>query len=118
MALDIGTVTNAVSASTAQGPALSTSNVAAPAVTPDQTPNSAANVVAAANTFDATQKIYLDYSSGKIVTEFLSGNGGLQSQFPSRVVIAYLQAGLTAEGFSKNVASASNSPSNTVTTTV
>ena len=36
-----------------------------------------------------------------VITEFLSSNGQVQSQIPSAAVVAYLRAGLTADGQNK-----------------
>lgn len=39
--------------------------------------------------------------AGTVVTQYLSNAGHVVSQFPSTAAVAYLQEGLTAQGFSK-----------------
>lgn len=45
-------------------------------------------------------RIVVDPLAGPI-TEFLTTSGQVQAQIPSAAVVAYLRAGLTAEGFAK-----------------
>ena len=44
----------------------------------------------------------VDAASGAIITQFLSSSGDLQLQTPSAAAVAYLRAGLTKSGESKN----------------
>ena len=43
-----------------------------------------------------------DVTSGAVITQFLNNSGQVQSQFPSSVAVAYLRAGLTADGRSRH----------------
>ncbi len=45
-------------------------------------------------------RIVVDPRAG-VITEFLSSNGEIQAQIPSTTVVAYLRAGLNADGLSK-----------------
>lgn len=47
-----------------------------------------------------TSKTYVDPLAG-VITEYLNGNGSIQSEIPSATVVAYLKAGLTAQGYPK-----------------
>jgi hypothetical protein len=43
-----------------------------------------------------------DPLSGVVITQFLNPSGLVASQVPSRAVVAYLQNGLTPDGFAKS----------------
>jgi hypothetical protein len=42
-----------------------------------------------------------DPLSGVVITQYFDNTGNVVSQVPTQAVVAYLQIGLTAEGFSK-----------------
>jgi hypothetical protein len=48
-------------------------------------------------------RIVVDPLAG-VITQFLSQTGQVESQIPSTTVVAYLRAGLEADGQSKNIA--------------
>ena len=66
-------------------------------VSPAASPSfsSVANSVAPATTT-------VDPTSGTVVTAYLNNSGDIQSQVPSSVALAYLRAGLTADGRSRH----------------
>jgi hypothetical protein len=87
---------------------------------------SALTNVASPKTFVQSQTVSIspriidNASAGVIVTEYLDSSGKVVSQNPSSTVIAYLRAGLTAQGLSKHpfVSPEASTGSNTSTGTV
>lgn len=49
------------------------------------------------------QRLVVDPQAG-VITEYLTTRGDVQAQIPSSVVVAYLRAGLTADGLSQEQA--------------
>ena len=46
-------------------------------------------------------RVLPDPLSGVVITQYFDNTGNVVSQVPTQTVVAYLQIGLTAEGFSK-----------------
>jgi hypothetical protein len=44
-------------------------------------------------------RLFADPLSGTVITQLLDNRGKIVSQFPTTAVVAYLQQGLTPEGF-------------------
>jgi len=82
------TVANISSSLTAQAPVVSAAatSVAASPAAPSYTPPS---------------RILADPLSGVVIAQVLNASGAIVSQVPARSVIAYLQEGLTSDGFPK-----------------
>jgi hypothetical protein len=88
--------------------------ISAVAGTPAQkSSGSAGNTEAPAKKPDAPEPVYtapinprlrFDAPSGVVVTEFLKNGKDVQSQVPSAAALAYLRAGLQADGLSKSEA--------------
>lgn len=60
-------------------------------------------------------RIIIDPVAG-VITEYLDQKGDVQDQSPSSSVVAYLRAGLTAQGFSKPAAAVATTASTTGST--
>lgn len=43
-------------------------------------------------------RLRTDYATGTVVTEYVGSNGDISQQFPSAAALAYLRAGLSAQG--------------------
>ncbi len=79
------------------------SPVAASSSTSAQTSSASAQVAAqSSSSSNATisPRITVDPSAGVII-QYLGSNGQVQNQIPSETVVAYLKAGLTADGLQK-----------------
>src|SRR5579871_1521720 len=98
------TLSNATGAVTAN---LAASAVAPlPASLPPPPPVSSAAIVSSASGATgqiAASRAVIDPSAG-VVLQYLNNDGTLQSQSPSSAAVAYLRAGLTADGLSKQTA--------------
>ena len=46
-------------------------------------------------------RLLSDPLSGTVITQYFDNSGNVVTQSPTRAVVAYLQIGLTADGFSK-----------------
>lgn len=85
-------------------------NISAIAGSSAQKPSSGATTEASAKKSDAPTPVYtapinprlrFDAPAGVVVTEFLKDGKDVQSQVPSAAALAYLRAGLQADGLSK-----------------
>jgi hypothetical protein len=86
-------------------------NISATAGTPAQKPSApAGHTEAPAKQAEASApvttpinpRLRFDAPSGVVVTEFLKNGKDVQSQVPSAAALAYLRAGLQADGLSKS----------------
>jgi hypothetical protein len=75
--------------------AASTQNSAATYVQATQAASSSAN-----STAPISPRIVVDPLAG-VITQFLTSTGGIEAQIPSQAVVAYLRAGLEADGTSR-----------------
>lgn len=69
-------------------------------VTATATSSTQASSTSSATTGSFSSKLIVDPLAG-VITEFLDGQGNIRNEIPSTTVIAYLKAGLTAQGYSK-----------------
>ncbi len=61
-------------------------------------------------------RLVSDPSAGVII-QYLNSDGTVQSQIPSTAVVAYLRAGLTAQGLSRQPANGATDPNSAVAST-
>jgi hypothetical protein len=80
------------SAVTAQAPVLSSAQISGGS-------NAALTAAAQNQPVTTPSRVIADPLSGTVITQILDNNGQIASQFPTRAVVAYLQEGLTSEGF-------------------
>jgi hypothetical protein len=81
-----------------------TQSATAPVAPPVATSAPAATAVPLApQVLSPTQRIVFDPQAG-LIDQYLNSKGNLESQIPSSVVVAYLRAGLTADGLTKQQA--------------
>jgi hypothetical protein len=83
----------------------STQAAVAPAATVNTGAQATSSVTQAAQTTAASisPRIIDDPTAG-VITQYLNSSGKVALQFPSTTVVAYLRAGLTAEGLSRHTA--------------
>ena len=75
--------------------------VVAQAATPSSVTTAAAAPIPQSSLSSISPRITVDPVAG-VITQYLDSTGKVTSQYPSTVVIAYLKAGLTAQGYSKH----------------
>jgi hypothetical protein len=96
MATNVGTTTSTIGATPAPVVAVPLAKVSSPSATFSTAPNTSAIDQQLAIT---KAKVVVDAASGLVINEYINNTGAIVSQIPSQVVVAYLQAGLTAQGF-------------------
>jgi len=102
MASGIGTIGTVSGAATTQPAVLP--------VTASPVSNAATTAAAAPLTPQVpqpTQRVLFDPQAG-LINQYLNSKGGIETQIPSSVVVAYLRAGLTADGLTKQQAATQN----------
>jgi hypothetical protein len=80
-------------------------------VAPSASASAAAAIAKQSQTVSISPRIIDNASAGVIITEYLDSSGKVVSQNPSSTVVAYLRAGLTAQGLSKHTPPISSSES-------
>jgi hypothetical protein len=111
-----------INASTATAPTKAVSASApasaAQATTGNSNSSAAANTKSLVPTADpgVSPRLVSDPVAGLII-QYLNSSGGIESQIPSSAVVAYLRAGLTADGFGKPIANAISSQGSPVSST-